>query len=110
MINPHDSEEPRILEVSQRIAEFSAQIDENFENRAWDSLSVVLSARQTYLESILANAEYEPLRPSLEKLVDELLSQDRLVLSKLQEQKNKLAELHLLFDRGIRANKAYSSL
>ncbi|WP_347988746.1 flagellar protein FliT [Methylomonas sp. AM2-LC] len=90
--------------------EFSEQIAICLENSEWERLSEVLSARQTYLEKILEQAENEVDRESLRELVESVLEEDKISLSLIQAQQQKLIELHGLMDQGMRAIKAYSKL
>jgi hypothetical protein len=87
--------------------EFSEKISDCLENSDWERLSEVLAARQTYLEKILTQTENEVDHESLRELVESVLEEDKISLSIIQAQQNKLIELHELMDQGMRAIKAY---
>jgi hypothetical protein len=87
--------------------EFSEKISDCLENSDWERLSEVLAARQTYLERILTQTENEVDHESLRELVESVLEEDKISLSIIQAQQNKLIELHELMDQGMRAIKAY---
>ncbi len=93
--------------ISERIQAFTNEIAACFANSDWDGLATVLSIRQTYLEEILAGPVDAETRKALANLVDLILAQDTESLEKIQDQKKKLLELHLMLENGHRAVKAY---
>ena len=93
--------------ISKRIQAFNCEITACFANSDWEVLATVLSVRQTYLEEVLEHPVTAEVRQALANLVEQILAQDADSLNKIQDQKKKLLELHLMLENGQRAVKAY---
>ena len=67
----------------------------------------MLMERHAFLERVLDQPVDEENREALIQLVEAILEQDAVSLSRIADHKKKLLEHHLLLDRGVRAIKAY---
>lgn len=93
--------------INQQLDEFSNQITDAIARADWETLDQLLASRQSYLADMLAQPEAERYQDILHKRIVEILAEDHVALSTIQEQQQKLIELHLLTEQGIRAIKAY---
>ena len=93
---------------SQRLSDFSREIENCINNSNWEMLESVLASRQAYLETILSNPRPDESRDAVKQLLERLLEQDAVFQEKIQDQKNRLFELQSLLERGRRAVQAYN--
>lgn len=107
MISASSAQDP-IPEISKRLEQFASEIEICFQQSDWDEFSLLLTRRQTYLEESLSRTFEAESKSALKQVVANLLVQDRQMVARIQEQKNKLLELNLLCDKGMRAVKAYA--
>jgi hypothetical protein len=104
----HSSATGWLEQYSQRVCDFSSEIQLCINSADWETLATVLASRQTYLEHILSKPVSEEYMHAVRELVEGILEKDVVFQSKIQDQKNKLIELQLLLERGRRAVQAYN--
>lgn len=111
MLSPEYSSDadPNWIELQNTILNtYSEKIELCIEHSAWKMLAVVIEARHAYLVQLFSPAVPRQYRTFLKQLAESILQQDRLIQSRVEEQKNIIAQQQLSLDRGRRAVQTYS--
>lgn len=94
---------------SQRLSDFSNEIGNCIDKSDWEMLATILASRQDYLEQMLANPVSDEQRDAIRRLLENVLEEDAIFQSKVQDQKIQLNELQSVLERGRRAVQAYNN-
>ncbi|WKJ89670.1 hypothetical protein QZJ86_16845 [Methylomonas montana] len=110
MLSPEDSnslDEHWLEEQRNALLAYSDKIEFCISHADWETLTMVLESRHTYLQQLFSPAIPFEWQASLKQLAELVLQQDVLFKSRVEEQKRIVAQQQLAFDRGRQAVQAY---
>jgi len=87
---------------------FVDKIASCIERSEWETLAVVLEARQVFLQKLYAADVPERYKAQLKSLAESILLQDAVFLSLVEEQKSAVMKQQMALDLGRRAVNAYN--
>lgn len=99
-----------VREQEAIIYDFAGKIDSCIEHADWEALSLVLEARQKYLEQIFDKSSLDKAtKEELKRIARLILEQDKSFLNRIQLLKDSAAQQQLSIERGRRAINAYNA-
>jgi len=110
MLSPDDSnslDEHWLEEQRNALLAYSDKIEFCISHADWEALTVVLESRHAYLQQLFLPTVPLEWRATLKQLAEFVLQQDVLFQSRVEEQKQIVAQQQLAFDRGRQAVQAY---
>lgn len=87
---------------------FIDKIASCIEHSEWETLAVVLDARQAFLQQLYAADVPDRYKAQLKVLAESILQQDVVFLSLVEEQKRAIMKQQMALDLGRRAVNAYN--
>ncbi len=93
----------------EKLVDFRNKIERCLVDGTWEILPALLDSRQAYLEHMFNQPIPGNCQEALKRLAQSVLDDDVVFLSRVEVQKNIIAQQQLSFNRGRRAMQAYNN-
>lgn len=97
-----------VTQQSTALDKYAEKIESCITNAEWQILAMVLASREAFISELFSIQHPARFRPELNRLAEFILLQDSLFKTKVETQKQIVAQLQAQIENGRRAMKAYS--